>query len=103
MSYHDRDWYRDEYKAKQGAKPTPTARAFDRVGPRPGRRVVVRAKFWQRLLPSGKTPAWKIALFWIAFAFGLTALFQPVVLERQAKRLMQPAMKLVCSVGVKCT
>jgi len=104
MGIHDRDWYRDELKTQHRAKRAPAApRVFDRVGPRPGRPVEVRAKPWRRWMPSSSTPAWKIFLFWLVVVAGLTVYFQPIAAERAAKRLIQPALQLLCSAGAKCT
>lgn len=109
MGYQDRDWYREHYKQQERAQARPTfarpasARRFDRVGPRPGRPVVMRAKppgFWSRILSAS---AWKIALFWVAVALGLTLFFQPIALERAANRAIQPAVQLFCSASSKCT
>lgn len=106
MGYQDRDWYRNDVKDKQRTKPafvSRPSRVFDRVAPRPGRPVVVRASFWRRHLPSSRTPAWKIALFWCVVVAGLTAYFEPIAAERAAKRLIGPAVQLFCSAGAKCT
>lgn len=84
MGYQDREWYRNQTKPSEAG-------------------AVPRERFRRSWLPSGSTPAWKIAAFWVVVAVGLTALFQPVVLERQAKRMVQPVVKMFCSVGAKCT
>jgi len=119
MGIHDRDWYRDHHKARsqpssQDMPNSPDAPSsardherdpnrIDRVGPRPGRPVRVRARPPGLLIRIAQASTWKIALFWVAAAAGLTFFFQPVVAERVAKRLIEPASQIFCSATSKCT
>lgn len=112
MGYQDRDWYRDHHKGQFRAARPPasprapsaeSARRFERVGVRPGRPVVVRAKplgGWSRIFAA---PAWVIVIFWVVVVSGLTFFFQPVASERAARRAFQPVVELVCSASAKCT
>lgn len=84
MGYQDRDWYKDHHKRQERARRPATAR-------------------WRFCLPSGATPTWKIVLFWVVVAVGLTFVFEPVAAKRAAKRVIDPAVKLFCSPGAKCT
>ena len=56
--------------------------------------------WWARILSAS---AWKIAVFWVLVALGLTLFFEPIVAERAARRAIQPAIELFCSAGAKCT
>jgi len=119
MGIHDRDWYRDHHKARsqpssQEVPDSPDSASsepdhprdpnrIDRVAPRPGRPVLVRARPPGLLSRIAQASAWKIALFWVAVAAGLTFFFQPVVAERAAKRLIEPAAQIFCSATSKCT
>jgi len=48
-------------------------------------------------------PTWKIVIFWVLVAAGLTMFFEPIVAKRAAQRAIQPAVELFCTASSKCT
>lgn len=93
MGIHDRDWYRDEMRQREGL-----GRSSSPSGSGPVRRVEVRRSTYERYRNSqrGGWPTWAIVIFW-AFVFGLVlGLFRARPLPRLAPEYMLLGVAFVC-------